>query len=142
MQTTKHASTLWEGSARDGQGKITSESKALQNQKLSFKRRFEDERGTNPEELIAAAHSACFSMALAYALDQSGHTASKLDTDAGVTLESDGNGYKVSHSVLKLNATVPGIDRQEFASIAEKAKANCPISKLLNTDIKLEWTLN
>jgi osmotically inducible protein OsmC len=142
MHTTKHAHTLWEGSGRDGQGKVSSESNALQNQKLSFKRRFDEERGTNPEELIAAAHSACFSMALAHALDQSGHTASKLDTDAGVTLESDGNGYKVSSSVLKLNASVPGIDRDEFAMIAEKAKANCPISKLLNTDIKLEWTLN
>lgn len=142
MHTTKHAQTVWEGSARDGSGKVSSQSNALQNQKLSFKKRFEDERGTNPEELIAAAHSACFSMALAYALDQSGHTASKLDTDAGVTLESTGNGYKVSSSVLKLNATVPGMDRDEFAKIAEKAKADCPISKLLDTDIKLEWTLN
>ncbi|MCZ7593583.1 MAG: OsmC family protein [Hyphomicrobium sp.] len=142
MHTTKHAHTVWEGSARDGAGKVTSQSNALQNQKLSFKKRFEDERGTNPEELIAAAHSACFSMALAYALDQSGHTASKLDTDAGVTLESTGNGYKVSSSVLKLNATVPGMDREEFAKIAEKAKTDCPVSKLLDADIKLEWTLN
>jgi lipoyl-dependent peroxiredoxin len=141
MQTTKHAHTVWEGSARDGQGNVSSQSHALQNQKMTLKKRFEDERGTNPEELIAAAHSACFSMALAHALDQSGHTPSKLDTDAGVTLESEGNGYKISRSVLKLNATVPGIDRDEFAKIAEAAKANCPISKLLNTDIKLEWTL-
>lgn len=136
MHTTKHAHTVWEGSAHDGAGKVTSQSNALQNQKLSFKKRFEDERGTNPEELIAAAHSACFSMALAYALDQSGHTASKLDTDAGVTLESTGNGYKVSSSVLKLNATVPGMDREEFAKIAEKAKTDCPVSKLLDADIK------
>ncbi len=141
MHATKHAHTVWEGSARDGQGKVSSESNALQNQKLSLKKRFEGERGTNPEELIAAAHSACFSMALAHALDQSGRTASKLDTDAAVTLESEGDGFKISSSVLTLDATVPGIDPEEFAKIAEKAKANCPISKLLNTGIKLEWTL-
>lgn len=139
--SAKTARTIWEGSGRDGQGKITSGSNALQNQKVSFKRRFGDEKGTNPEELIAAAHSACFSMALAFALDKAGHTASKLDTDAAVTIVPDGDGFRISKSALTLTANVPGIDEKAFGAIAQDAKANCPVSKLLNAEISLEWTL-
>ena len=141
MQTTKHAHAVWEGAARSGAGKVSSESHALQNQKLSLKKRFEDEKGTNPEELIAAAHAACFLMALAAALDKAGHSPSKLETDAGITLESEGDGFKVSRSKVTLNATVPGIPRDEFGRIAEEAKSSCPVSKLLKADFALEWTL-
>jgi len=108
----------------------------------SFNTRFGDEKGTNPEELIAAAHASCFTMALSFALAGAGHSDGTLETDAAVKLEQDGAGFKVTRSDLTLTASVPGIDPEEFARIAADAKANCPISKLLNAEITLEHTLN
>jgi osmotically inducible protein OsmC len=113
----------------------------LNDQPYGFNTRFENEPGTNPEELIAAAHASCFTMALSFALAGAGHNDGTLDTDAAVTLEKDGDGFKVTKSALTLRATVPGIDQAEFDRIAQEAKANCPISKLLNAEISLDATL-
>ena len=99
------------------------------------------EKGTNPEELIAAAHAGCFSMALAFALTAAGFTPSRIATSAAVTLEPEGAGFKISKSALKLEATVPNIDRAQFQKIAEGAKAGCPVSKLMKAEITLDWQL-
>lgn len=141
MQISRKATAVWEGSGRDGQGRVSSESNTLQNAKISFKKRFGDEKGTNPEELIAAAHAGCFSMALAFALDKAGHTPSKLETEARVTIVQDGDAFTITRSQLTLAAVVPGIERSAFAEIAEQAKANCPVSKLLKAEIALAWEL-
>lgn len=141
MQISRKATAVWEGSGRDGQGRVSSESNTLQNAKISFKKRFGDEKGTNPEELIAAAHAGCFSMALAFALDKAGHTPSKLETEARVTIVQDGDSFTITRSQLTLVAVVPGIERSAFSEIAEQAKANCPVSKLLKAEVALAWEL-
>ena len=107
----------------------------------AFTTRFENEKGTNPEELIAAAHAGCFTMALAFALQRENLTPNELKTEAVVTLDKDGTGFKVTKSALTLAADVPGIDREKFGEIARGAKEGCPISKLLNAEITLDWTL-
>jgi osmotically inducible protein OsmC len=107
----------------------------------SFSRRFGEEKGTNPEELIAAAHAGCFTMALAFQLSGAGHTPEKLDTKAEVSLEQEGAGWKIAASALTLKAKVPGISKAEFDKLAEAAEKNCPISKVLNATITLNATL-
>ena len=139
--TVRKASAKYEGLGNSGKGHVSLGSGVLNDQPYGFNTRFENEPGTNPEELIAAAHASCFTMALSFALAGAGHNDGTLDTDAAVTLEKDGDGFKVTKSALTLRATVPGIDQAEFDRIAQEAKANCPISKLLNAEISLDATL-
>jgi osmotically inducible protein OsmC len=141
MKTSNTATTVWEGSGKQGKGTFSTPSGALADSAISFKKRFEGEKGTNPEEIIAAAHSGCFSMALAVQLEQAGFTAERLETSAVVTLEKIGDGFAITRSDLTLEAKVPGIEREAFGEIAEKAKSGCPVSKLLNADISLKWNL-
>lgn len=138
---TRTASARYDGLGKDGKGRVSTQSGVLADQPYGFGTRFGDEPGTNPEELIAAAHAACFTMALSFGLARAGHSDGTLETTARVKLEKEGEGFKVSRSDLSLDATVPGIDAARFAEIAEEAKANCPISKLLNAEITLEHRL-
>lgn len=140
MPTSK-ASARYEGFGKSGKGSISTASGVLDDQPYGFGTRFEGKPGTNPEELIAAAHAACFTMATSFALAQAGHNDGTLETHAKVTLESDGPGFKVTSSALTLEATIAGIDEAEFGRIADEAKANCPISKLLNCEVTLERSL-
>ena len=135
------ANAVWTGTGRDGKGKISTQSGVLDASPYGFNTRFENEKGTNPEELIAAAHAGCFTMALAFALQAAGFTATELKTDCAITLDKEGSGFKVSKSALTLAASVPGIEKDKFGEIAAGAKAGCPISKLLNAEISLDWTL-
>lgn len=137
----KKAKAVWKGTGKEGDGRLTSESGVLDNAAYSFKTRFENEKGTNPEELIAAAHAGCFAMALAFALGKAGLTPTSLEVDAAVSLDPDGDGFKVSKSALTLKANVPGADQAKFDEIAKGAKEGCPISKLLKADITLDATL-
>ena len=139
---TRTASARYEGLGKDGQGHVSTQSGVLAEQPYGFNTRFEDEPGTNPEELIAAAHAACFTMALSFALAREGLTEGTLETTAEVKVDKDGDGFKVSRSDLSLRAQVTGIDEARFRQIAEHAKAGCPISKLLNAEIGFEFTLN
>ena len=142
MAIVKSGSARYEGLGKDGKGHVSTGSGSLDNQPYGFNTRFENERGTNPEELIAAAHASCFTMALSFALAKAGHNDGTLETTAKVKLEKEGDGFKVSRSDLSLHARVEGIDEGRFASLAEGAKAGCPISKLLNAEITLEHRLN
>lgn len=138
MKFTRKASAAWKGSGKDGQGNITTGSKVLDKTQYSFHTRFEDgEKGTNPEELIGAAHAGCFAMQLSFLLNEAKFTATTLDVAATVTFE-DGAITKIT---LNLEGDVPEIDAEEFQQIAHKAKEVCPISKLLNTEIELKVTL-
>lgn len=139
--TVRSASARYEGLGKDGKGHVSTQSGVLSDNPYGFNTRFEDEPGTNPEELIAAAHASCFTMALSFALAQAGHGDGTLETSAKVTLDKDGPGFKITKSALTLVATVPGIDEQEFNRIADDAKANCPVSKLLNADVTLDKSL-
>ncbi|MGE4431092.1 MAG: OsmC family protein [Sphingobium sp.] len=139
--TVNSASARYEGLGKTGKGHIWTQSGVLDAQPYGFGTRFEGQPGTNPEELIAAAHSACFTMALSFALAQAGHNDGLLDTEAKVTLEKDGDGFTVTRSALTLTARVPGIGEEAFAAIAADAKAGCPISKLLDCEISLEYEL-
>ena len=139
---TRTASARYDGFGKDGKGHVSTQSGVLADHPYGFGSRFESEKGTNPEELIAAAHAACFTMALSFALAREGLSAGTLATEAKVKLDKDGDGFKVSRSDLSLDARVDGIDEARFREIAEGAKANCPISKLLNAEIGFEWTLN
>ena len=140
--TTRHGSARYEGFGKTGKGHVSTESGVLADAPYSFNTRFGDEKGTNPEELIAAAHASCFTMALSFALAGAGYNEGTLETSAAVTLDKDGDGFKITRSDLTLTASVPGIDPEQFASIAADAKANCPISKVLNAEISLTHTLN
>lgn len=138
---TRTASARYEGFGKDGKGWVSTGSGVLSDQPYGFSTRFADERGTNPEELIAAAHAACFTMALSFALAKEGFADGKLETTAKVKLEKEGDGFTVTRSDLSLEAGIAGIDEAQFASIAEVAKQNCPISKLLKAEITLEHRL-
>ncbi|WJY19437.1 OsmC family protein [Alteriqipengyuania flavescens] len=138
MTIKKHGSATYEGLGKSGKGHVSTESGALSAQPYGFNTRFEDGNGTNPEELIAAAHASCFTMALAFQLADTGHEDGTLTTDAQVSLEKDGDGFTVTKSALSLKGKVPGLDEAKFMELAEKAKANCPISKLLNAEITLD----
>lgn len=138
----RSATAVWNGTGRDGRGTLTTQSGVLDKSPYSFNTRFEDGKGTNPEELVAAAHAGCFTMALAFALQAAGLTPTELKTACAVTLDKDGAGFKVSKSALTLTAVVPGVSQEKFGEIAAGAKAGCPISKLLTAEISLDWSLS
>lgn len=128
----KSASVHWEGAGKAGQGQISTETGALQKYPYGFVSRFGDDRkGTNPEEILGAAHAACFTMAFSFACDKAGFATRMVDTTARVRLAKDGEGFKIDRIALTLTATVPGLDEQQFQQIAEDAKNNCPLSKAL-----------
>jgi lipoyl-dependent peroxiredoxin len=137
----RKARAVWRGTGKDGKGDITTDSGALSATPYSFRTRFENERGTNPEELIAAAHAGCFTMALAFALQAAGFTPTELTTEAAVKLDPEGGGFKISSSALTLRAVVPGLDKAKFDEFAAGAEKNCPVSKVLNAQITLNATL-
>lgn len=134
----RKATAVWNGSLKEGKGKLTTESSVLNQTPYSFKMRFEDEKGTNPEELIAAAHSGCFTMQLSANLTEKNFTPVELETKCEITFE---NG-SVTKSHLILVAKVPGISEEKFNEVVKNAKENCPISKLLKAEITLESSLN
>lgn len=131
------ATAVWNGSGKDGKGNLTTQSTTLNKTQYSYKSRFEDGVGTNPEELIAAAHAGCFAMKLSFVLQAAGFTADSLEVNATVSLD-DGT---ITSSQLVLKAKIPGISPEKFKESAEDAKLNCPVSKLLNTKITLESSL-
>lgn len=137
----KFASAHWEGDIKKGKGTISTQSGALKEQPYGFNTRFEDEPGTNPEELIGAAHAGCFSMAFSLELGNAGYTADSIDTKAKVTLDKDGDGFSITKIHLDMNAKIPGIDDAEFQKIANGAKEGCPVSKVLNAEITLDAKL-
>lgn len=137
----KTASAIWEGGLKDGKGQISTESGALKNNPYGFNTRFEDTPGTNPEELIGAAHAGCFSMALAMMLGEAKLTPERIDTAAEVTLDKQSDGFAITAVHLVLRAKVPGASEEQFQEIANKAKQGCPVSKVLNADITLDAKL-
>ena len=139
---TRTATARYEGLGKDGKGRISTQSGVLKDQGYSFGTRFGDEPGTNPEELAGAAHAACFTMALSFALAKEGFTDGTLETTARVKIDKEGEGFRVTRSDLSLEARVPGIDEERFAALAQDAKANCPISKLFNAEMTLEHRLS
>jgi len=132
---------VWRGTGRDGSGGLSTDSGVLAETPYSFKTRFDSEKGTNPEELIAAAHAGCFTMALAFRLQRAGYTPTELSTEAAVTLEQDDAGFRISRSALTLRAQVPNLDDDAFARMASDAEKNCPVSKILKTEITLDAKL-
>ncbi|MGY4397403.1 osmotically inducible protein OsmC [Sphingomonas sp. UYAg733] len=140
--TTRSGSARYEGFGKDGKGHVSTQSGVLSDNAYGFNTRFGDEPGTNPEELIAAAHASCFTMALSFALARAGFNEGTLETTAKVTLDKDGDGFSITTSALDLRATIDGIDADKFAEIAADAKANCPVSKVLNAEITLTHSLN
>jgi osmotically inducible protein OsmC len=139
--SSRKATAVWHGTGKDGTGDITTGSGVLSHSPYGFKTRFESAPGTNPEELIAAAHAGCFTMALAFQLQSAGFTATELVTEAAITLVQEGSGFKITKSALTLAATIPGIDKAKFDELAGEAEKNCPVSKLLNAEITLDATL-
>jgi osmotically inducible protein OsmC len=139
---TRTATARYEGMGKTGKGWVSTQSGVLKDSRYGFNTRFEGEPGTNPEELIAAAHASCFTMALSFALAGAGHNEGNLETEAKVKLDQDGAGFKVSRSDLRLTASVPGIEEAELRRLAEEAKQNCPISKVLNADMTLDVTVS
>lgn len=137
----RKATATWRGTGRDGTGDLTTDSAVLSTTPYSFKTRFETQPGTNPEELIAAAHAGCFTMALAFQLQTAGFTPTELRTEAAVHLDQEGQGFKISRSALTLRAQVPGIDADKFGELARAAELNCPVSKVLKAEISLDWQL-
>ena len=137
----RKANAVWNGAGRDGKGRLTTPSGVLSDSNYGFKSRFEDGPGTNPEELIAAAHAGCFSMALAFGLQGAGFTPEEIRTEAAVTIEPEGQGFRISRSALTLRARIPGIDEAQFRKLAEEAEKNCPVSKVLNAEITLDASL-
>ena len=137
----RKAKAVWRGTGRAGDGDITTESGVMSQTPYSFKTRFENEKGTNPEELIAAAHAGCFTMALAFGLQAAGITPTELATEAAVSLEPEGKGFRISRSALTLRAKVPGLDEAKFVEYAKDAEKNCPVSKVLNAEITLDAKL-
>ncbi|MBK7855552.1 MAG: OsmC family protein [Bacteroidetes bacterium] len=133
----RNATAVWNGSGKEGKGNLTTQSTVLSKTQYSYGSRFEEGVGTNPEELVAAAHSGCFSMKLSFVLGAAGFTPDSIETTCTITLE---NGA-ITNSHLVMKAQVPGISKEKFDECAAEAKANCPISKLLNTTITMDATL-
>lgn len=134
---SRYATAKWQGSGKEGKGNLTTQSNVLDQTQYSYKSRFEEGPGTNPEELIAAAHAGCFTMKLSFVLGEAGFTPDEINTKCEITLASGA----ITKSHLTVKAKVPGIDEQKFKECAEDAKKNCPVSKLLNTDISMEAEL-
>jgi osmotically inducible protein OsmC len=141
MKIKRRGTALWQGGIKDGEGAVSTESGALDEHPYGFSSRFEELPGTNPEELLAAAHAGCFTMALSLMLGEAGLTADRLETAATVTLEQGDGGYAITAVHLVLEGKVPGVDQAGFEVIAGKAKTGCPVSKLFNADITLDATL-
>lgn len=137
----KQGSAVWQGGIKDGKGEISTESGALSAYPYGFATRFEGKPGSNPEELIGAAHAACFSMALSLILEQAGLKAERLDTQATVSLEKQAEGFAITAVHLVLKGRVPGATAEQFQELAGKAKAGCPVSKLLKAEITLDTSL-
>lgn len=141
MAIKKSGSAVWSGGLKDGKGAVSTESGALKDQPYGFQTRFEDKPGTNPEELLGAAHAGCFTMALSLILGEAGLTAERMETKAVVSLEKGAEGFSITAVDLTLNAKIPGATDSQFQELAGKAKAGCPVSKLFNTKISLNATL-
>jgi osmotically inducible protein OsmC len=137
----RRGSAVWSGGLKDGKGTVSSESGVLSNVPYNFSKRFENEKGTNPEELIAAAHAACFSMALSLFLGDAGMKADSIETTATVTLEQVGDGFAVTSSHLQTAVKIPNADKAAFQKAVDTAKSGCPISKLLNATITMDAKL-
>ena len=142
MTIHKHGSAHWSGDIKRGKGTVSTESGVLNQQPYGFNTRFEGEKGTNPEELIGAAHAPSFSMPLSLILGQPGYTADSIHTTADVSLDKKEGGFAITKVALQSKVTVPGIDPQQFDGVIQKAKAGCPVSQLLNAEITLDYTLN
>ena len=141
MKIKRHGSASWQGGLKDGKGTITTESGALNAYPYGFASRFEGQKGSNPEELIGAAHAACFTMALSLILGEAKLRADQMDTSAEVALEQVDGGFAITAVHLTLKAKIPGVDQARFEELAGKAKAGCPVSKLLKADISLDAQL-
>ncbi|MGH6913139.1 MAG: OsmC family protein [Geminicoccales bacterium] len=137
----RKAEAVWHGSGKEGQGALTTGSDVLKGQAYSWRTRFAEGKGTNPEELIAAAHAGCFSMALAFALSGAGHEAEEIRTGATVSLDQQDGGFAITSIHLDLEARIPGIDEREFLKLAQDAKEGCPVSKLFKAPISLDAKL-
>jgi lipoyl-dependent peroxiredoxin len=135
------AKAAWQGTGKEGTGTLSTQSGVLKEARYGFQTRFADGAGTNPEELIAAAHAGCFTMALAFQLQGAGHTPESLDTEARVSMEQEGGGWTIKAVALTLRAKVPGCGAEEFQKLADAAKANCPVSRVLKADITLDAKL-
>lgn len=137
----RKATATWTGNGKDGKGRLDTASGVLKDTPYGFNSRFEDGAGSNPEELLAAAHAGCFTMALAFQLEKAGFTADELRTEAAVSLGKDDEGFRINRSALTLTAKVPGIEQAKFDELAQAAKTGCPVSRLFNAEITLEATL-
>jgi osmotically inducible protein OsmC len=137
----REATAIWTGAGKDGQGTLTTQSNTLRETPYSFATRFGYRVGTNPEELIAAAHAGCFNMALAFRLAGAGHAPERLRTRADLSMTQDDAGWRIAAVTLNLSAKVPGLGRDEFQKLADEAKATCPVSKVLNAEITLKAEL-
>jgi osmotically inducible protein OsmC len=142
MAIKREGAAHWAGSGKEGKGTLTTQSGTLRDTPYSFHARFGDGQGTNPEELIAAAHAGCFSMALAFKLSGAGFPPEALDCSARLTMEQEGAGFRIAAIALTLRAKVPGITDAQFDSLAEDAKATCPVSQVLKADITLDAALD
>jgi osmotically inducible protein OsmC len=138
---TTFGTAVWHGGLKDGKGALSTKSGALKDYPYGFASRFEGKPGTNPEELIGAAHAGCFTMALSLILGEAGLTADEMNTQADVTLEKQADGFAITKVHLTLKAKIPGCDKAKFDELAGKAKAGCPVSKLLKAEITLDATL-
>ncbi|CEF42925.1 MULTISPECIES: OsmC family protein [Acetobacter] len=141
MAIKKFGTAHWEGPIKEGKGTVSTESQALNQQPYGFNTRFEGKPGTNPEELLGAAHAACFSMALSLILGDAGLTAKSIDTKAEVSLNKAADGFEIDAIALTLKADVPGASKEQFEELANKAKTGCPVSKLFKATITLDATL-
>jgi len=141
LEMIRKARAVWHGTGRAGNGELSSDSGVLSNTAYSFRTRFENEKGTNPEELIAAAHAGCFTMALAFQLQKAGYTPTELSTEAAVSLDPEGEGFRIARSALTLRAQVPNLSEALFAQLAKDAELNCPVSKVLKAEITLDAKL-
>lgn len=137
----RKASAAWRGTGRAGGGKLSTESGVLVETPYSFRTRFENEKGTNPEELVAAAHAGCFSMTVAFIMEAAGFTPTELNVEAAVTIDPEDQGFRISHSALTLRAKIPGLDKVAFVQMVSEAEKNCPVSKVLNAAITLDAKL-
>jgi lipoyl-dependent peroxiredoxin len=137
----RNGSAVWRGGLKDGKGTVSTDSGVLSNTQYSFSTRFEDGKGTNPEELIAAAHAGCFSMALSAQLGNAGMTAEQIQTTASVSLDKTDGGFAITAVHLDVRAKIPGADKQAFETAANNAKSGCPVSKVLNATITMDATL-
>lgn len=141
MKIKKYGSAIWKGEIKSGKGEISTESGALKGQPYGFNTRFEGKAGTNPEELLGAAHAACFSMAFSKMLGEAGFEPKKIETKSEITLEKQESGFSITLAHLSVKAQIPEIDEKQFNEISKKAKEGCPVSKLFNSEITIEANL-